>query len=99
MTTSIQTPVLSAASLSEPAVSRWRLQVEAAPDPRLLPRVLQKLAVPEIKLHAVHYAASTSAGPARIELTFAARPERARLATVRVQKLIGMRETALSPFD
>ncbi len=98
MKTSAQPPVAPTAPVVEPAVPCWRLQIAAAPDPLLLPRVLQKLAVPEIALHTVHYAAATPAGGSRIDLTFAARPERARLATVRLQKLIGLHEAVLGPI-
>jgi acetolactate synthase regulatory subunit len=99
MNTSDQSPIVFAVPVPEPAASCWRLQVAAVPEPLLLARVLQKFSVPEIELHAVCYAAFISADLARVELTFAARPERARLATARLQKLIGMQEVTLSPFD
>lgn len=79
------------------AVVCWRLVVLATNDPLLLPRVLQKLAVPEIELHAAHYDAGVPGGGASVELIFATHAARARLAAVRMQKLIGMRDVTLEP--
>lgn len=72
----------------------WRLVITGESEPLLLARILQKLTVPEIELHSAHY----EAGEARVGLTFTARPVRARLAKVRLEKIIGVRTVTLGPF-
>jgi len=81
---------------AETVIATWRLEITAAPEPLLLARVLQKLAVPEIELLAVDYAAGTAAGEACTTLHIRAAAARARLATVRIEKLVSVRATLLS---
>jgi hypothetical protein len=77
----------------------WHLHIVAMDEPLLLARVLQKLAVPEIGLRAVHFETGGPGGEARVALTFAAHPARARLAAVRVQKIIGVQALKLDRAD
>jgi hypothetical protein len=77
------------------SVTDWRLVAVAAHDPLLLARALQKIAVPEIELHAVRFETGGFGHPARLELVFSARADRARLASVRMQKIIGMQGVEL----
>jgi hypothetical protein len=75
----------------------WRLHAVATDAPLLLARILQKFAVPEIELRAVHFESSGLGGEAQAVLAFVARPARARLAAARLQNLVGMRSVDLQP--
>lgn len=81
------------------ATACWRLIVVAGPEDSLvLARALQKLAVPEIELRRVQFETGGFGDPTRLELTFHARAERARLAAVRMEKLHAVRSVTLRPM-
>ncbi|SDS05321.1 hypothetical protein [Opitutus sp. GAS368] len=81
---------------SPPDPTCWRLHAVATDEPLLLARVLQKLAVPEIGLRAVHFETGGPGGEAQVVLAFVARPERARLVAARLRNLVCMRSVDLS---
>ena len=81
------------------APDRWRLQILAVGEPLLLSRVLQRITVPEIELRSAHYEIDGPSGIARIELTLFARPARARLATARLRKIIGVQSVATTQLN
>lgn len=80
---------------ADAASACWRLEITATPEPLLLARALQKLAVPEIELLAVDYDAGAATGEARASLRFLAAAPRARLVTARVRKLWHIRSALL----
>lgn len=84
------------ASLADATPARWQLSVAADPEPLLLPRLLQKLAVPEVALQGVRFDAGGPASPARAELVFAAAAVRATLVTARVRRLMPVRSAFLT---
>jgi hypothetical protein len=73
------------------------LAVEAVGDPLLLPRVLQKLAVPEITVLTVHCETDETNRTANIEVRFRATPSRAHLTSLKMEKIISIRKVALLP--
>ena len=81
------------------APGRWRLLILAAGEPLLLSRILQKLTVPEIELRAARYDCGPPDADARVELTLLTRPARARLAAVRLQKIVGVQAVDLREAD
>lgn len=87
------------AHATTPESPLWRLQIDAEPEPLLLSRILQKLAVPEIELRTAHYEAGTQGRGARAELTFCAVSSRARLVAVRLRKIVGMERVTLQAAD
>lgn len=90
-------PTLAPDSAPAPAgdeTAAWRLIITGESEPLFLARALQKLAVPEITVMQVRYEVAGTTSHA--ELCFQARAPRARLAAVRLEKLIGVRSVALS---
>lgn len=81
----------------ETGLLSWRLEVVAGPEPLLLARLLQKLAVPGIRLSAVRYEAGVAASVARVSLRLQAAPGRARLVAARCEKLLSVRSVHLVP--
>lgn len=82
----------------EPAAGvRSRLALRGRPDRLLLARVLQRLSVPEVELHAVRYVAAGPAADSRIEAEFTATAARARLIGRRLAQLPGVGQVAIAP--
>ncbi len=81
-------PPPSPALWHEAATARdWTIVVRGATDRLLLPRVLQKLAVPEVEVRALRYRVEDAAGAAGIELTCRTGEPRARLVARRLATL------------
>jgi len=75
------------------AVAIWSIGIEAGPDPLLVPRVLQKLAVPDIELLGLN----SPAGKWYLMrgCMCACRGALARLAVAKLRKLVMVREARL----
>ncbi len=91
-------PATQAAGL-DPARTNWLLEIIAEPEPLLLARLLQKLAVPELELLGAEYEAGLAGGVARAMLRFHAVEPRARLTAARIGKLISVRTVTLRQAD
>lgn len=75
-------------------IAVWSIAIEAGPDPLLVPRVLQKLAVPEIELLGLTFSAGKMVSYLRIHVR--CRGALARLAVVKLQKLVMVHEVRLT---
>jgi hypothetical protein len=73
------------------------LALEADSEPLLLPRVLQKFAIPEITMLTVHYEMDEMNRTTNIEVRFRATPSRAQLTSMKMEKIISIRKVALLP--
>lgn len=93
MTTHSPAPSPTVHVPESPAVQT--IVLAADPEPLLLPRVLQKFAVPNIELLAVTYDAHWAHLPATIEIRFRTSPARARLTAAKLRKLVLVREVTL----
>ncbi len=69
-----------------------RYTIRASSDGLLLPRILQKFAVPDVTLVTVRF---DRAAESRVALTACLPPARGRLIAERVRKLIAVREVTL----
>ncbi|HEX7631693.1 MAG TPA: hypothetical protein VF388_06150 [Lacunisphaera sp.] len=90
-------PIESSPSAVSASVDVWCVTVRAEDEPLLLARILQKFTIPEIAVQTAHYEAVRPSGDARVELQIRAQPDRARLAPIRMRKLICVREAELRP--
>jgi acetolactate synthase regulatory subunit len=73
------------------------LALEADNEPLLLPRVLQKFAVPAITVLTVHCETNEINRTTNIEVRFRATPGRAQLTSMKMEKIISIRKVALLP--
>ena len=80
----------------EVAPGRWRIALRGDADPLFLARILQRLAMPEVALESVCYAA----GPfSQADVVITARAHRAALAAARLARLCPVRAIELRPED
>jgi len=75
----------------------WTIQIDATSEQLLLARILQKLAVPEIELHTVHFVAGRAGSPARVAVGIWAAPAWAELVARRLRKLVHVHRVELHP--
>jgi hypothetical protein len=75
-------------------VTFWSVCIEAGPDPLLVPRVLQKLAVPEIELLGLNFSQGEIVSYLRVHVR--CRGALVRLAVAKLRKLVMVREARLS---
>lgn len=74
----------------------WHVTVLADHGPLVLARVLQKFAVPEIKLIAAHYTVEETDGATEVRLVIRAHSHRARLAASRLGSVLHVRSVKLA---
>lgn len=92
-------PVESNPSAASASANAWRVTVRAENEPLLLARILQKFTIPEIEVRAARYEAGPPGGGAHVELQITAQAGRARLAVIRMSKLICVRRAELLPMQ
>src|SRR6478752_4051531 len=73
------------------------LAMEGDSEPLLLPRVLQKLAVPEITMLTVQCGTDERSRTTRIEVRFRATTSRAELTSLKMEKIVSIRKVVLLP--
>lgn len=77
------------ATVHDAAVSTlWRVAIIGRAEPLLLPRILQKLAVPDIELLEVCYAVESATGRARCELCIHTTAARVELTAAKLRKIV-----------
>ncbi|HTH48611.1 MAG TPA: hypothetical protein VMB21_13950 [Candidatus Limnocylindria bacterium] len=74
--------------------SVWSLWIEAGSDPLLIPRILQKLAVPEIELLGLNLSRGEKVSFVRIHVR--SRGALVRLAVAKLRKLVMVHEARLA---